>query len=89
MTASPGLGPVVKRYLAPHNSGEFWAIVAVFIAMLALTDCTGQGAGTQTIIRTIYNIRPRCLTSPMPPKIAGHPEVSDLGPWGAVVRSRC
>jgi hypothetical protein len=56
MTADCGLGQVVKRYLAPRNSGDFWAIVAVLIAIFALAISTGQRAGNQTITKTIYNI---------------------------------
>ena len=52
LTADPGIGQVVKRYLAPHNSGGFWALVAVLIAIFAFALGTGQSAGNQAI----YNI---------------------------------
>lgn len=56
MTADAGPGRVVKRYLTPRNSGEFWAMVAVFIAILALAVSIGPRAGNQTITKKIYNI---------------------------------
>jgi hypothetical protein len=99
MTADSGLGQIVKRYLAPRNSGEFWAIVAVLIAILPLAISTGQRAGNQTIYNictkertpraSSVSLRDACLSGSTPPKITKHPKVSGLRPWGAVVRSRC
>lgn len=71
MTADSGLGQIVKRYLAPRNSGEFWAMVAVFIAILALAISTGQRAGNQTITKTINHRHPRSEGCDGPAAVSG------------------
>jgi hypothetical protein len=52
----PGLQAVAQRLLVPRNAGEFWALVAALLTLLALLNQYGQ-ADEQTVIERVIQDR--------------------------------
>jgi hypothetical protein len=55
ITAEPGLKGLARRYLAPKNAGEFWALVAVLVTLLGIGVgvIVQDGNSTETVNQTV------------------------------------
>lgn len=71
---SPTLGPVLAKYLVPRSSADFYAMLAVLIALLGLLITFTQGdhhsAPTTEIINQVIN---NCVNNPPLPPLTSLP----------------
>lgn len=72
---APVLGPVLKKYLVPQSPADFYAMLAVLIALLGLLLATHEGRQTrsQTTEVIITQVINGCASNPPLPPLAPRP----------------